>query len=272
MGGSEKKHHHLCRWDSIAKPKLVGGWGLRNIFLFNKSLASNSLWHVLSQDGIWHRVIIGKYISHISVPSWLRHTFNSPTNASLIWRSLLKYIHIIQHWLCWKPRSGHTIHIGRDVILGLGTSAYLSSELLNKLHEHHIYYLFQAKGLTDQGDLSTRWKNCTDLDLSGDLAIEWQRYCKALLGAGIQLREQEDVLLWNGGDCSGNISAKNLYDAIASTIWIQKCTGWRKQLWHWNIPLKIKLFTWLAATNKILTWDNLLRRVGRDLIFSFFVI
>jgi hypothetical protein len=99
-GGNEKKHLHLCRWDSIAKPKMVGGWGLRNIFLFNKYLASNSLWCVLSQDGIWHRVIIGKYISHIFVLSWLRQTFNSPTNASLIWRSLLKYVHIIQHWLC----------------------------------------------------------------------------------------------------------------------------------------------------------------------------
>jgi hypothetical protein len=51
-GGSEKKHLHLCSWDSIAKPKLVGGWGLRNIFLFNKSLASNTLWRVLTQDGI----------------------------------------------------------------------------------------------------------------------------------------------------------------------------------------------------------------------------
>jgi hypothetical protein len=42
-GGNEKKHLHLCRWDSIAKPKMVGGWELRNVFLFNKSLASNSL-------------------------------------------------------------------------------------------------------------------------------------------------------------------------------------------------------------------------------------
>jgi hypothetical protein len=195
MGGSENKHLHLCRWDSIAKPKSVGGWGLRNIFLFNKALASNSLWRVLSQDGIWHRVIIGKYITHLTILSWLRHTTTSPTNASPIWRSLLKFIHIIQHWLCWKPGSSHTIHIGQDAILGLGTSAFLSPGLLNKLHEKHVFYLFQAKGLTDQETHSSRWKNCIDLDLSGDLAIEWQCYCKALLGAGIQLGEHEDTLL-----------------------------------------------------------------------------
>jgi hypothetical protein len=150
--------------------------------------------------------------------------------------------------------------VGRDAILGLGSTTYLSQELLTVLHRQHIYYLFQAKGSTDQGSLSTQWKDCSDLGLSGNLALEWQRYCRALLGAGIQLRDQDDELLWNGGDSSGNISVKNLYEAIASTIWNQKCTGWRKQLWHWNIPLKIKLFTWLAATNKILTWDNLQHR------------
>jgi hypothetical protein len=36
-GCCEKKHLHLCRWEDIARPKHLGGWGLRNIFLFNKA-------------------------------------------------------------------------------------------------------------------------------------------------------------------------------------------------------------------------------------------
>jgi hypothetical protein len=36
--------------------------------------------------------------------------------------------------------------------------------------------------------------------------------------------------------------------------------GWRKALWSWSCPLKIKLFTWLVVENKILTWDILQRR------------
>jgi hypothetical protein len=36
--------------------------------------------------------------------------------------------------------------------------------------------------------------------------------------------------------------------------------GWRKSLWSWDCPLKLKLFTWLVAENKILTWENMQRR------------
>jgi hypothetical protein len=31
-------------------------------------------------------------------------------------------------------------------------------------------------------------------------------------------------------------------------------------MWKWNVPLKIKLFTWLLAENKILSWEILQRR------------
>jgi hypothetical protein len=34
-------------------------------------------------------------------------------------------------------------------------------------------------------------------------------------------------------------------------------SGWRKNLWKWDLQQKVKLFLWLAANNKILTWQNL---------------
>jgi hypothetical protein len=43
-GDGGKKNMHLCSWEVIAKPKHMGGWGIRNIFLFNSALAANSLW------------------------------------------------------------------------------------------------------------------------------------------------------------------------------------------------------------------------------------
>jgi hypothetical protein len=71
--GSNKNHSlHLCRWDIIAKPKAVGGWGLHNLSLFKQALAKKTLWRVLTQDGIWHRIIYGKYITPLSLACWLR--------------------------------------------------------------------------------------------------------------------------------------------------------------------------------------------------------
>jgi hypothetical protein len=37
-------------------------------------------------------------------------------------------------------------------------------------------------------------------------------------------------------------------------------TFWYTELWHWQLPLKVKLFTWLMLEQKILTWENLLKR------------
>jgi hypothetical protein len=44
-----------------------------------------------------------------------------------------------------------------------------------------------------------------------------------------------------------------------------------EKLWHWSLPLKLKNFIWLAANDKILTWDILLRRGGWDPICAFSV-
>jgi hypothetical protein len=70
-GNSDHSRQHLCNWESLAKPKLKGGWGIQNIYHFNKALAVNSLWRVLTKPGIWHFVIKDKYLPHTTVTSWL---------------------------------------------------------------------------------------------------------------------------------------------------------------------------------------------------------
>ena len=95
------------------------------------------------------------------------------------------------------------------------------------------------------------------MDLTGDLAVEWDHFGRALQASGVSLSENEDELLWIGGDSSGSLSKKNVYAALISTLNQLTLTGWRNRLWKWNIQQKIKLFLWLAVENKILTWNNL---------------
>jgi ribonuclease HI len=45
--------------------------------------------------------------------------------------------------------------------------------------------------------------------------------------------------------------------ALISTQRFPRYGGWRYNIWKWDMQLKIKLFIWLAAENKILTWDIL---------------
>jgi hypothetical protein len=71
-GNKTKKCYHLCNWQIIAKPKQLGGWGLRNIFIFYRALATNTLWRALMKPRIWQRVIKEKYLPHVPVSTWLR--------------------------------------------------------------------------------------------------------------------------------------------------------------------------------------------------------
>jgi hypothetical protein len=71
-GNSETHHYHLCRWETLAKPKHSGGWGFQNIFSFSKALAANTLWRVLMKDGIWQKVIKDKYLPFTTVKNWFR--------------------------------------------------------------------------------------------------------------------------------------------------------------------------------------------------------
>jgi hypothetical protein len=66
-GGDSSQHYHIVNWELISKHKSVGGWGLRNIFHFNRALVMNSLWRVLMKDGILHKVIKDKYLPYVSV-------------------------------------------------------------------------------------------------------------------------------------------------------------------------------------------------------------
>jgi hypothetical protein len=135
---------------TLAKPKKYGGWGFCNIFHFNKALAANTLWRVLTRDGIWHNVIKDKYLPFSTVTNWLRSPSFNLTTTSRIWSNLLKSVHLITHWLSWIPDSGHLVALGRDKILGLGDRSFLSPALISFLNQKNITVLSQARGIQNK--------------------------------------------------------------------------------------------------------------------------
>jgi hypothetical protein len=42
-GGGKVHGLHLCNWEILAKPKHLGGWGLRNLFIFQPCLGCKLL-------------------------------------------------------------------------------------------------------------------------------------------------------------------------------------------------------------------------------------
>jgi hypothetical protein len=198
-GHKDTNHVHLCRWDLLSRPNKNGGWGFRNLVLFNKALNVNTLWRVLSQQGIWNLVLRNKYLQNSTVINWYRLGNHKVRAASRMWTSLVQSVHIILHWLSWSPVLGHYINIGRDQILGLGSKSYLSEELLAQLTLKRVMVLAQVSVAHDPVTSSETWISNTELGLSGSLASEWEVYCNNLNQAGVSLMVGADSLLWTGG-------------------------------------------------------------------------
>eukprot|EP00253_Pinus_taeda_P030027 PITA_30027 len=50
------------KWDTIAKPKSWGGWGIKRLDLFSKALAAKLGWQLITSNSLWSRVVQLKYI------------------------------------------------------------------------------------------------------------------------------------------------------------------------------------------------------------------
>jgi hypothetical protein len=81
-GNKKNKGFHLSRWEVISKPKLMGGWGLKNLPLFYRALSTNTLWRILTKPGLWSRVIKAKYLHHLPIHIWIRFPSERPTKGS----------------------------------------------------------------------------------------------------------------------------------------------------------------------------------------------
>jgi hypothetical protein len=152
--------------------------------------------------------------------------------------------------MVYIPGDGKSILIGKDRILGMGDAAILSDELISVINRKGLFYLFQAQTGSQVGRITQNWISSADLELTGHLQAEWNLFRCALINNGVFMQEKPDSLKWTGGKSTGMISVKNIYLAAENMKTNFHLGGWRRAMWEWNVPLKIKLFTWLLVENK----------------------
>jgi hypothetical protein len=259
-GLERKPHFHLCSWQLLSKPRRAGGWGIKNLSQFNEALLANSFWRAVSHDSIWHRIVMNKYLGTLPLHQWIRKSSFNLQRASPFWKGLLVSSPVILHWLRWKPGAGCDILLGRDRILGLEEQSLLSPCLRTLLQRQNLQTLAQVKAPSGELHFPNRWMGSGELSLSDQCAVEWASFTSALRCAGISLSDEPDVLIWAGGDATGHITVKNIYHALQLQLNICPDFSWTFQIWNWKVPLKLKLFIWLAGQGRIITWEALQRR------------
>jgi hypothetical protein len=152
------------------------------------------------------------------------------------------------------------IEVGSDCILGLGRKAILSPPLRAHLQDKNLLYLHQFYRPSKGGPLGDSWLSGSELQLELDLKVEWDDFTQLLKESGVRLQSKSDSLIWTGGDRSGQLTAKNVYQALAALTWKPLSSNWRQRIWRDICPLKLKLFAWLLLENKLLFWDKLQAR------------
>jgi hypothetical protein len=145
---------HLCKWQSLYRPRKAGGWGLKNLSFFNSALLACSFWRAITHSSIWQKVILDKYLCSLPLLHWLRKPSFELNRASPFWKGLISASPVVLHWLRWKPGTGTEIQLGRDKILGLENLSILSPSLRSQLALQGLNCLAQVNVISNSGIFS----------------------------------------------------------------------------------------------------------------------
>jgi hypothetical protein len=259
---SGKKEAHVIpwvRWEKIVVPKALGGWGLKNIFLFSKALAAKGGWRILNSTSLWTKVVVQKYIEPIPVEIWLRSQQKSIKGASVIWKAIINAFPIIENGLAWKIGNDQRFRLGKDPWPGSEGQHLLSDQLIQHLHTLGIVSLNNLADPRLTTLWSQGWKEANRLGLSEDDTIELERYINFLNISQIRLRDCEDELIWDSAP-SGTYTPKLGYLKLNSDLGQRETVWWWGKLWKIKSPAKTRLFMWNVLNNKVPTWDILQKR------------
>eukprot|EP00253_Pinus_taeda_P010170 PITA_10170 len=113
-GSKTEKVTPWIAWDKVARPKEWGGWGIKNLQCFSQSLAGKLAWRLISFDNLWTSVTKRKYIAPLSTIDWIRLHIKTCKHSSVVWKSVVVSINIIEKGLAWSMGDGSQIRLGRD--------------------------------------------------------------------------------------------------------------------------------------------------------------
>nr|KYP72147.1 LINE-1 reverse transcriptase isogeny [Cajanus cajan] len=107
LWGDSRAHRrvHAIAWETICKPKTVGGLGIREARKINTSFMMKNCWALCSQPNkLWVRVLKAKYdCGEDRVPM-----INKKTIASNVWRGICDAWKFVQTGIAWNVGDGKT--------------------------------------------------------------------------------------------------------------------------------------------------------------------
>ncbi len=234
----------LVNWEQVCRPRDNGGLGINNLKVMNSGLLMKNLWSFYNARNLpWVRLLLLLHYKR-RPPS---AGGSIPIKCSPLWKGTL------------------------SISVPFHTSVYFSIEdgsLAPFWHVHsdeedllrnHFPALFAAS--THKHLVVNKWlqrfgmlQNLGFRFISPEGSRELPRLCT--LVTGLSLSSSPNAISWRW--CSkGRFSVQSAYRFLAFDGGDDRRVG---HLWSIRVPLKVKVFLWLGARNKILTADLLSRR------------
>ncbi|KAA3474873.1 Ribonuclease H-like superfamily protein [Gossypium australe] len=217
---------HWSGWNKLCLSKFDGGFGFKNLFLFNKALLAKQVWRVLTQPQcLLARVLKARYFSFTDILAAKIGSYPSFT-----WRSICSARDLIEDGMLWSTGKGDRVNIWNY--------PWLPRREKNRLSGHDIRNRWITVNHLMQPDSAT-WndkliRNLFDEDTAN-------RICYILI-SGSSL---EDTIVWKF-EGSGSYSVQSGYrrklavdpicplckDDVESTDHLLWTCGTLRQVWN----------------------------------------
>ena len=248
-GKREDQTTPWVNWKRIAVPKGLGGWGLKDIFLFSKALAAKGGWRLLKSNSLWSRVIKQKYLPNVSLLEWIRNPRKTHLGGSVIWKAIVKSFHLNEDNIAWDVGNGESVLIGKDPWLGSTNQHLLPDDIIEELGHRGITTLNHLADPRPAEPWVQSWRRANSLGLRARETVYVETYIRELVRAHIILSDQVDSLVWEAAP-GGDYTAKAGYLLLSAGVEQREEVWWWRPLWRLKCPAKTKLFMWCVLNNK----------------------
>ena len=149
---------HWVKWQELCKPKSQGGLGFKDLSRFNDTLLAKHTWQLLhDHHSLFYRVFKARFFLDCSIME-----AKESSNASFVWRSILRGRDVIKRGAVWRIGNGNSVHIWNDRWLpGAVNNKIISSAIVANNND-------TVSSLIDQ--TSREWKG----ELIDSYFFEWE--------------------------------------------------------------------------------------------------
>ena len=234
-------------WETLTRPKSLGGMGFRDIQLFNVALLAKIAWRIITKpECLLAKILLGKYCHKTP---FLK---TAPTNSSSHgWKGILQGRDLLMN------------HLGKAIGDGEDTNIWTDSWINSAEDFKYVGPVLEQSQDLLVADLLTRetkeWNKALVEKLFPELS-------HLIFSIRPSLHGSKDAYIWTEQQ-SGTYSVKSGYysaymEKLQSTPTLLEDTmwDWKKYIWNPDLLPKIKLFLWKCAQNGLPTGENLQRR------------